>query len=165
MLLLELAHLLLHQAEQDETQPLPFVVPLASWANRRLPFQEWLIGQVKGLYEVPLRLSRQWVEAEQVLPLLDGLDEMEEAARAECVAAINTYHREHLRPLVVCSRTQEYELATRREQLALGHPWWWCNHLHRSRWRHTLPLLASHLRSYALHSKGMRHLLHWQQLP
>ena len=51
--------------------------------------------------------------------LLDGLDEMEEAARAECVAAINTYHREHLRPLVVCSRTQEYELATRREQLAL----------------------------------------------
>ena len=67
-LLVELAHLLLHQAEQDETQPLPFVVPLASWANRRLPFQEWLIGQVKGLYEVPLRLSRQWVEAEQVLP-------------------------------------------------------------------------------------------------
>jgi predicted NACHT family NTPase len=54
-----------------------------------------------------------------VFPLLDGLDEMEEDARPDCIAAINTYHREHLRPLVICSRTSEYEAATRHERLAL----------------------------------------------
>ena len=118
-LLLELAHHLLQQAEQDETQPLPLVVPLSSWASRRLPLQEWLVGQVKRLYDVPLRLSRQWVEAERVLPLLDGLDEMEEGTRSACVAAINTYHRNHLHPLVVCSRTNEYEHAVTQERLAL----------------------------------------------
>ena len=44
---------------------------------------------------------------------------MEPAAYAECVAAINTYHREHLQPLVVCSRTNEYETAAQRERLSL----------------------------------------------
>lgn len=118
-LLLELAHHLLRQAEQHETQPLPLVVPLSSWANRCLPLQTWLIEQVALLYDVPPQLSRQWVEAEQVLPLLDGLDEMDEAARPACIAAINSYHRAHLHPLIVCSRTDEYERATAHERLAL----------------------------------------------
>lgn len=46
-----------------------------------------------------------------MFPLLDGLDEMEEDARPDCIAAINTYHREHLRPLVICSRTSEIDWA------------------------------------------------------
>jgi predicted NACHT family NTPase len=74
---------------------------------------------VTQLYEVPRALSQQWVEAEAILPLLDGLDEMEEAARSTCIAAINTYHRTHLLPLVVCSRTREYEKATTQERLVL----------------------------------------------
>lgn len=36
---------------------------------------------------------------------------MEEDARPDCTAAINTYHREHLRPLVICSRTSEIDWA------------------------------------------------------
>ena len=40
--------------------------------------------------------------------------------RATCIAAINVYHREHLHPLVVCSRKAEYEAASAsRERLAL----------------------------------------------
>jgi hypothetical protein len=44
-----------------------------------------------------------------ILPLLDGLGEVAKVYRAECVQAINTFHREHgpLR-LVVCSRTTDY---------------------------------------------------------
>lgn len=118
-LLLELAHHLVEQAEADTTQPLPIVLPLSSWATKRPALQVWLVEQVASLYNISRRQSQQWIQAEIVLPFLDGLDEMEEAARPNCIAAINTYHREHLRPLVVCSRTSEYDKATMRGRLAL----------------------------------------------
>ena len=117
-LLLELAHHLVQQAEQDIAQPLPMVLPLSSWAMSRRPLHEWLAEQVTLLYDVSERLSHQWIQAEQLLPLLDGLDEMEASARAACITAINTYHRQHLQPLVVCSRTEEYDTAARHERLA-----------------------------------------------
>lgn len=118
-LLLELAQHLVQQAQQDVTQPLPALLPLSSWAVSRRPLQDWFTEQLTRLYDVPRSLSQQWIQAEQVLPLLDGLDEMEESARAACIAAINLYHRDHLQPLVVCSRTAEYAAATRHERLAL----------------------------------------------
>jgi NACHT domain len=118
-LLVELAHHLVEQAEQDASQPLPVLVPLSSWATSRRPLQDWFGEQLALLYDVPRVLSQHWIAAGQVLPLLDGLDEVEESARASCIAAINTYHRNHLRPLVVCSRTAEYETASLGERLAL----------------------------------------------
>jgi hypothetical protein len=118
-LLVELAHCLLEQAEQDETRPLPILLPLSTWAVRRPPLDEWLSEELARLYDMPPRLSKQYIQAGQVLLLLDGLDEMEEAARPGCVTAINVYHREHLQSLVVCSRTNEYEVAATRERLAL----------------------------------------------
>ncbi len=87
--------------------------------QRREPTHDWLSEQFALLYNVHRSLSQQWIQGQQLLPLLDGLDEMEPAAYAECIAAINTYHREHLQPLVVCSRTNEYEAAARRERLSL----------------------------------------------
>lgn len=118
-LLLDLAYSFLQQSEQDAAQPLPILLPLSTWAEHKYPLNDWLCKEIARLYDVPRRLSQQWIEAEQVLPLLDGLDEMEETARPACVAAINAYHRDHLCPLVVCSRSNEYEAATRHERLAL----------------------------------------------
>jgi NACHT domain/TIR domain len=118
-LLLDLAYHLVKQAEADVTYSLPILLPLSSWANRRRPLQEWLVEQVTVLYDVPRKLSEHWVQANLVLPLLDGLDEMDEAARPACIATINAYHREHLHPLVVCSRTNEYNRAAEQERLAL----------------------------------------------
>jgi GTPase SAR1 family protein len=118
-LLLELAHHLVTQAEQDMVQPLPVVLPLSSWATKRLPLQDWLIEQFALLYDVPRQLSHDWMQAGLILPLLDGLDEIEESARPACIAAINTYHQEHLQPLVVCSRTNEYDTAAQHERIAL----------------------------------------------
>jgi len=118
-LLLELAHYLVQQAEQNVAQPLPILLPLSSWATKGGSLQNWLIEQFALLYEVHPNLSRQWIQAKQFLPMLDGLDEMEASARTACITAINTYHREHLQPLVVCSRTDEYDTAARQEHLAI----------------------------------------------
>jgi NACHT domain/TIR domain len=118
-LLLDLAQQLVRRAEQDQTHPLPVILPISSWAVKRPPLQDWIAEQLAEIYDVPRALSRQWVQEGRILLLLDGLDEMEEAARPACIAAINTYHRDHLAILVVCSRTAEYEAAAERQRLAL----------------------------------------------
>jgi GTPase SAR1 family protein len=118
-LLLELAKHLVERAEQKRSLPLPVILPLSSWAVRKLPLHDWMWEQVALLYDVPRHMSQQWVREEHLLPLLDGLDEMEASARAACIVSINAYHQEHLRPLVVCSRTAEYDTASTHERLAL----------------------------------------------
>jgi energy-coupling factor transporter ATP-binding protein EcfA2 len=108
-LLLHMAQGLLTRADQDEKQLLPIIFHLASWAEERLPFADWLVKQLYTLhYDIPSKLRRQWIDQGQILPLLDGLDEVPLTDRAACIEAINVYRRDYLVPLVVCGRTTEY---------------------------------------------------------
>ena len=107
-LLLALAQELLTRAEGDPTHPIPVIVNLSSWAIKQPPLVSWLIEQLQLVYRVPTRYSKAWLEHNQWLLLLDGLDEVEASARAACIKAINTYHGEHFTSLVVCSRKHEY---------------------------------------------------------
>ena len=118
-LLLDLAQQLLVRAERDQTHPLPVILPLSSWATKHPKLADWIAEQMSEIYDVPRKLSVQWVQGDSILPLLDGLDEMEEDARAACIIAINTYHREQMAQLVICSRTTEYEAAASHHRLAL----------------------------------------------
>lgn len=109
-LLLELAEQLLNRAEHDDSQPIPVVFNLSSWAVRRQPLSRWLISELNERNDVPNRLAKQWVESEQIIPLLDGLDEVAVDQRQPCVKAINDFRRDHgLLPIVVCSRITDYE--------------------------------------------------------
>ena len=108
-LLLELARNLLSRAESDESHPMPMMFNLSSWAVKRQPLADWLVEEMNTKYQVPRHLGQFWVTTDQVLPLLDGLDEVDGAHRAQCVGAINIYRQEHgLVPMVVCSRTSDY---------------------------------------------------------
>jgi energy-coupling factor transporter ATP-binding protein EcfA2 len=118
-LLRDLARQLVERAKADAAHPLPILLPLSSWAIKRLSLQDWLSEQLTQLYHISRQLSEQWVQEGQILPLLDGFDEMDEAARPACIAALKTYHRNHPMPLVVCSRTVEYEVAARHQRLTL----------------------------------------------
>jgi transcriptional regulator with XRE-family HTH domain len=118
--LLRLAQMLAQQAEQEEAHPLPVILCLSSWAEHQPALEVWMSDQLALTYDVSQKLSAQWVRNERILPLLDGLDEMDAASRSACIAAINAYHREHLLvPLVICSRRTEYEDAARHQKLAL----------------------------------------------
>jgi hypothetical protein len=109
-LLLELAQQLLDRAERDENHPIPVVFNLSSWAVRRQTLDRWLVDELNERSDVPKRLARQWVETEQVLPLLDGLDEVALDHRQTCVEAINNFRRDHgLLQIAVCSRIADYE--------------------------------------------------------
>lgn len=114
-LLLELARDLIERAKQDAAHPIPVVFNLSSWAVRRPVLTEWLVDELNQRYDVPRKLAQDWIENDQVLPLLDGLDEVASEHREACVEAINGYREEHgLLPLVVTSRSAEYaELSAR----------------------------------------------------
>ncbi|MFL6114649.1 MAG: NACHT domain-containing protein [Catenulispora sp.] len=108
--LLELTQDLLDRADQDDSQPIPVVFPLSSWAARRQPLAEWLVTELNQRSYVPKKVARRWVKTEQILPLLDGLDEVAAEHRKACVDAINQFRREHgLLPIAVCSRIADYE--------------------------------------------------------
>jgi len=108
-LLLELTRDLLDRAKEDVTHPIPVIFNLSSWAEKRQSLSLWLIEELNTKYLVPRPLSQSWIEQDQLLLLLDGLDEVEMTARKECVEALNEYHKSHgLVPLVVCSRSAEY---------------------------------------------------------
>lgn len=114
-LLLELTRELLVRAEQNPTCPMPVIFNLSSWTTKRQPLVHWLIEELVLKYDVPRSISQKWVSDGELLPLLDGLDEVPQSYRAGAVEVINVYRQNHgLAPLVVCSRIADYEaLATR----------------------------------------------------
>jgi hypothetical protein len=111
VLLLELTQRLADAWVDDPTQPVPVVLPLSSWAQRRGSLEPWLVEQLFRLYSVDRKLGRQWVRDRRVLPLLDGLDEVPAAHRPACVAAINDYRQRRgaVYPLVVTCRTNVHD--------------------------------------------------------
>ncbi|WP_151754668.1 helix-turn-helix domain-containing protein [Dictyobacter vulcani] len=117
--LLILARELIERAVVDVKQPIPVMFNLASWSQKKLPLSQWLINELNAKYQVPLKLAQMWVEQDDILPLLDGLDEVPDRVRDECVISINTYRQQHgLLPMVVCCRSEDYmQLSTK---LVLG---------------------------------------------
>ncbi len=113
-MLLELARDLLSQAIQDESLRIPVVFNLSSWASKQLPLTDWLMAELQTLYLIPKKTAQTWVEQDDILPLLDGLDEVAEAQRGACIQAINDYRAKQGTPLVVCSRTADYEAMGRK---------------------------------------------------
>ncbi len=117
----ELARDLLDRADRDAEQPMPLVLNLSSWAQQRLPLADWLVDELHHSYDVPRWMAQEWVDADAILPLLDGLDEVAAPSSTDdcataCVWAINEFQfqRMHSVKLIVCSRTEEHQtLATR----------------------------------------------------
>lgn len=117
-MLLELARDLLARAHTEPQHPIPVVFNLSTWNGQHHDLAAWLIHELHMRYQVPRRVSEQWVAQAQILPLLDGLDEVSLERRAECVAAINRFRQHHgLLGIAVASRIADYELLANKLQL------------------------------------------------
>jgi NACHT domain-containing protein len=109
-LLLKLLRELLARASKDELHPMPVVFLLSSWSVRKPALEDWLVQELHTKYDIPAQMASRWVAHHAILPLLDGLDEVEGQARAACIQAINAYQDTHsMNPLVVCCRRADYE--------------------------------------------------------
>ena len=108
--LLQLARALATRAERDATEPIPVVFNLSSWGLSRPALRDWMVAETNRQYQIPKGVARQWIDGNHILPLLDGLDEVEEGARVECVEAVNAFAEDSgLAGLIVCSRLDEYQ--------------------------------------------------------
>ena len=107
--LLELAREMIDRAEKDPTEKIPVVFNLSSWIDPKQTISDWLEEELRAKYNIPKKIATPWVENDSLLLLLDGLDEVASVRRAECVEAINGYLGEHLVPVAVCCRKEEYE--------------------------------------------------------
>ena len=125
--LLEIAKDLCDRALNNPDEPIPVLFSLAAWkddkqampAARNLSFVDWLVAELNERRGVRVDLGRHWLENHQILPLLDGLDELEPMRQERCVQAINQFLEQAYCPkhLVVCSRRDEYELCNTQLQL------------------------------------------------
>jgi hypothetical protein len=115
--LLDLASSLIYRAKEDPKERAPIVLNLSSWKKKQT-LAEWIAEELSAKYRVPVKIGRSWLKNDYILPLLDGLDEVQTALRPACVAAINEFIDE-FEPsgLVVCCRLMEYQWLPERLKL------------------------------------------------
>jgi eukaryotic-like serine/threonine-protein kinase len=108
--LLELTKELIERALKDPTQPIPVVLPLSTWTEKRQAIADWVRDEMSSKYGVSKNIASDWIKKQRLTLLLDGLDEVASENRKSCVAAINNFFDENGLPgLVVTSRKEEYE--------------------------------------------------------
>ncbi|MEV3993740.1 NACHT domain-containing protein [Streptomyces sp. NPDC049837] len=98
--------------------PVPIIFPLASWDPGSVPLRRWLADCLAAEYR-PLAavrgertLARELLDAGLVLPVLDGFDELPEAAHRDALRRLNRELDERLPVLLTC-RTTDWARATR----------------------------------------------------
>ncbi|MFD0361603.1 NACHT domain-containing protein [Nocardia sp. GCM10030253] len=87
----------------------------ASWDPTRANFSSWMASQLADDYGLRRQVAAAMIEAERILPLLDGLDEMDTPTSppSRARAALDELNEPEWRgrPVVVMCRTATYRLA------------------------------------------------------
>ncbi|GII87896.1 hypothetical protein Ssi03_58860 [Sphaerisporangium siamense] len=126
-------HLVMRRAkaimdDPDAKDPVPVRLSAASWTTDR-PFPDWLADQIKA-YGLPSADAARLVAERRILPVLDGLDEMDPEPAAEdagtaprraaaLLAELNTFYaaEEHkYAPVVVTTRPGRHADLDRHEE-------------------------------------------------
>ncbi|MER5754457.1 NACHT domain-containing protein [Streptomyces sp. NPDC002088] len=122
--------LILGLTEENRTGlPVPVRLSLSGW-DPRVDFEEWLIERLVQDFDREPQVARDLVEQRRVLPVLDGLDEMDdiddpcvqvETSRARAAVERIDQYQDGAKglPLVVTCRTEWYE---RLERIGQGIP-------------------------------------------
>ncbi|MFI5720969.1 NACHT domain-containing protein [Nocardia sp. NPDC051750] len=112
-LLLNILH---HRDSYDgRPPPVPVRVNAASWDTTTRGFTDFLAGMLATDYHLAPKVARALVESDRILPVLDGLDEMdpidEPPARARAALDQLNENPWRRRPVIVISRAATYAQA------------------------------------------------------
>ena len=116
--MLKLAQTLVERAEKDANEPIPTILNLSTWTDKKRGLFDWLAGELSARYYLGRRLAETWLKEGRLALLLDGLDEVQPEHQSGCVLAINAFVQECGVPaLVVCSRTGDYRALNQKLNL------------------------------------------------
>ncbi|MEI6428718.1 MAG: NACHT domain-containing protein [Pseudanabaena sp. ELA607] len=116
--LLQLARDLIARAEEEIDRRIPVVLNLSSWAAEKQTIAIWIVEELNSKYQVNRKIGQQWVEKQELLLLLDGLDEIRDLEkRNACVTALNAFQQDQATEMVVCCRMNDYEQLGERLKL------------------------------------------------
>lgn len=85
--LLTLAQALLAQADITGIE-IPYIFELSAWPKTEPDIASWLMAQLAFEHNIKETVSREWILNGQLLPLLDGLDELATDRRQACIEPI-----------------------------------------------------------------------------
>lgn len=79
---------------------------------------DWMAAQIHGRYGLNLATCKEWLQRDEVVPLLDGLDELGKGRIREAIAAIDALQEDYQQQpdLVICCRIQDYREAIAAEK-------------------------------------------------
>ena len=113
-------------SDPEPGEPVPVLLPLASWDPRNEHLYTWLARKLTEEYPglgnaaaYGPHAAQRLVADERVMPVLDGLDETPPELQAAVIDAIDLATAGG-RPLVVTCRSAEYEAAVLREGVTLA---------------------------------------------
>lgn len=89
-------------------RPLPVLLSLATYRGGAL--EEWLTAEVNRTHDIATDQVREWLRHDEILPLLDGLDEVPEDVRRRCAEELRAF-RERSTGIVVACRDRDLRLA------------------------------------------------------
>ncbi len=117
--LMGLTKVLVTRAIEDPEEPIPVLLNLSTWKDEEQAIADWIIEQIHIKYSINPNLSQGWLQQLQILPLLDGLDEIPLSRQVRCISKINQFLNSDPPPLhlVVCSNVTTYHKLPERLQL------------------------------------------------
>ncbi|REK84450.1 NACHT domain-containing protein [Streptomyces inhibens] len=110
--------------KREAGEPVPVRMALAGWDTTQ-PLDEWMTGELTDTYQLSRTTAQRLIDRRCVLPVLDGLDEMDAEVgdggpcrAAAALAGLNRYQAgRQTAPLVVTCRAATYDALAARVRL------------------------------------------------
>ncbi len=116
--LLELARKLVIRAKKNPNTPIPVLLDLSTWQNPNREISGWLVDQLRFKYNIPSKITYNWLENQQISLLIDGFEQVSPELSEHCLEAINKlsidFQPKHL---VICSSFTAYRNCKTRFRL------------------------------------------------
>ena len=122
--LLEFAKEWIDRAKNDDNCLIPVVFNLSSYKDKeqqdkkekKEKIVDWLVEEFKTYYQTYRKDARNLIEQKKLLFLFDGLDEVDNKYRVECIEALNDFI-ETGSEIIICCRIKDYQALLQLLQL------------------------------------------------
>lgn len=89
---------------EHDGEPIPVVLDLETWLRGKPSIEEWVVDQLQRKYLIDKKIGKLWIESDELVLLLDGLDSVPDEDFPDLKKGIGHFGRERSNTRVVlCS--------------------------------------------------------------